>query len=211
MRNTLTLISILCLLISCKTDKESILETLESFNSSEENYQIESASNIQGLLIQIQDSAMNNPDKYANAYNQSVEFHEKTQAFTTKINEVKDVLYKFIGGNEDFSNREKPADVVLFNDEKLSENGIKIKQAINTYQSSTADQLYFYPKAEKIAKEFLDISDAINKDGRTINYFTYHYKGMPAITSLTQLNKLQQQALTLEGVFLNALLDNPLE
>ncbi len=150
MRNTLTLISILCLLISCKTDKESILETLESFNSSEENYQIESASHIQGLLLQIQDSAMNNPDKYANAYNQSVEFHEKTQAFTTKINEVKDVLYKFIGGNEDFSNREKPADVVLFNDEKLSENGIKIKYPNETpiikdvNEKKTTGKAYFF-------------------------------------------------------------------
>ncbi|AGC75621.1 GldM-like protein [Nonlabens dokdonensis] len=198
-------------LISCKQNSGSILETFETLSAPEEAYEIDTTSKNQELLLLVQDSAMENPDKFAGAFNQSVDFHDKTTALTAQINEVKDVIYDFIGETENFSNKNKTADSLLFNGDQLSETGLILKTAMNNYKVSTGDQLYFYPEAEKAAKQI--INTKINKEepDDNLDSFVYRFKGLPSIEVLTELSLMQQQVLKVETLFLEALLKNPLE
>ncbi len=209
MKKIFSIVLLTIFIVACKQNSTTMLDAFETLNESEEVYEVSTMSRNQKLLMQLQDSAIENPDKFAGAFNDSVDFHDKTTALNTQINQVKDVIYDFIGETEDFANKHKTADSLLFNGDQLSETSLIFKEAMHNYMVSTSDQLYFYPKAEKAAAQITHLSSNNKNLVNKVDSILYSYKGLTSIDILTEMSDIQQQVLKVETLFLKGLLLNP--
>ncbi|WP_298951550.1 hypothetical protein [uncultured Nonlabens sp.] len=209
MKNIITSLIILISLISCKDHKEA----LESFSIVRENQLLDNdtltASNL-FLMSQIENKAMTQPDKYAQIYSQSLEFHDKVTTLKNQLTEVITAIHDHIGETTDYSKMEDNLDNLLFNqDGTPAATGEKIIEALTDFNTTTQDQLFFYPVAEKIMKEHFTIATIKNLKGKEITYLDYHFKGYPAIATIAKITTLQNNALQTENQFLRELIENP--
>ncbi|WP_405377128.1 hypothetical protein [Nonlabens sp. Asnod3-A02] len=209
MKNIIITLIISISLISCKNNKE----VLESFSTVTENQLLDNdtliASNL-SLMSQIENKAMTQPDKYAQIYSQSLEFHDKISTLDNQLKEIITSIHDHIGETTDYSKMGDNLDNLLFNqDGTPAATGEKIIEAITDFNTTTQDQLFFYPKAEKIMKEHFTVETVQNREGKEITYLDYHFKGYPAIASIAKITTLQNDALQTENQFLRELIENP--
>lgn len=198
---------LLLVLTSCRNN-----EVLKAFDQIQENSQVSVATSMEEvnlLMQQVTDSAMANPAKYAGAFNHMNEFHNKTETLLTTIKQVKDSINNQIGALEDNDSGIYAMDEVFYQDDAPTAAALQLKKALENYLITAEDQLYFFPKAEKMAKSSFDTSTATNRDGNDVTWLEYHYKGFPAIASKTKLTLLEQSAYQIESTFLKALLEKP--
>lgn len=193
--------------VSCKKDHKDVFEAFDVLKEQNILDDSELITENKLLLKAIQDSAISQPEKYAEVYNESIEFHDKTNMLRLEIEKIKDAIKGSIGETEDYSKMDSTADSLLFTESGLAFTGLKLDKALKTYKTTTEDQLFFYPKAERKAKERIHIQKQLLQQGDSIDYFEYHYKGYPSIATLVKLSLLQKAALDIENTFLNELLE----
>lgn len=195
-------------MISCKND----VEVIESFSTIEESTSIKNQSLEESnlnLMTQIENKAMEQPEIYAGIYSQSLEFHDKTLTLKSQLKDVKDVIYHLIGDREETSKMSKNVNQVFFTNDTISNTGKKLMNAISNFKTTTGDQLFFYPKAEKMMLEQFTIEPVQNNKGENISYLEYHFKDQPAIATIARLTVIQNNSLETENQFLRELIENP--
>ena len=98
-----------------------------------------------------------------------------------------------------------------FEGDTYTEKGKEVLATISKYKAEMkaaigADKKYS-PIIADIESKF-NTDDVKNKEGITIPYLDYHYRGFPGIASLTKLTAMQSDAKTAESNVLNALIGN---
>ncbi|MEO9954266.1 hypothetical protein [Nonlabens sp.] len=207
MKNIIITLIISLSFFSCKNK-----EVLESFSTISENQLLENdtllASNL-SLMSQIENKAMAQPDKFAQIYSQSLEFHDKVTTLDSQLKEVINTIHDYIGEKEDYSKMSKNLNDLLFNkDGTPAATGDKLMNALTDFNTTTQDQLFFYPKAEKLMQQHFTTATVNNHEGKEISYLDYHFKGYPAIASIAKITTLQNDALQTENQFLRELIEN---
>jgi|GEM_PF-5914608 len=198
---------LLLVLTSCRNN-----EVLKAFDQIQEVSQasvVTSMEEVNLLKQQVTDSAMANPAKYASAFNHMNEFHNKTETLLTTIKQVKDSINNQIGDLEDNDSGIYAMDEVLYQNDAPTAAALQLKKGLENYLTTVEDQLYFFPKAEKIAKTNFSTAPVTNRNGEKVAWLEYNYKGFPAIASKTKLTLLEQRAYEVESTFLKALLEKP--
>ena len=102
-------------------------------------------------------------------------------------------------------------DYTWFKGDGYTDKGKEVLATINKYRE---DMKAAIGKDKKYAPIIADLEskfntdDVKNKDGITIPFLDYHYRGFPGIASLTKLSAMQSDAKTAESNVLNALIGN---
>lgn len=157
---------------------------------------------LEQLMKTVLDSAVQHPEKYAAAFNHSNEFHAKTQQLhhhfqqaMQKVNFVPDTLdvdkkYVFTSAAPDYDMQQ-------------------LVQAQNNFLKTAEDQLFFFPKAEKLAKTYFNTHAVKNKEGVEISWLDHYFKDSDISYQEHKLLELKNNTLQVELTFLKGLLENP--
>lgn len=102
-------------------------------------------------------------------------------------------------------------DYTWFKGDGYTDKGREVLATINKYRddmkAAIGTDKKYAPIVADLESKF-NTDDVINKDGITIPYLDYHYRGFPGIASLTKLSAMQSDAKTAESNVLNALIGN---
>ena len=93
-------------------------------------------------------------------------------------------------------------DNAWFVGEGYTERGKKVVSAIEMYKSDIKAALGTEKKYASILNQInksFDLSDVANKEGKKIKFLEYHFKGFPAIASLSKLSMWQSDAKKAES------------
>ena len=100
-------------------------------------------------------------------------------------------------------------DNAWFGPEGVSAEGKTVLATIEKYKKDMAVAIADNPKLKTILAEVnkkFDLSDVINKDGNKLDYLDYHFKGFPAVASLSKLSAWQSDVQKAETDTYGALL-----
>src|SRR5690606_33117980 len=96
-------------------------------------------------------------------------------------------------------------DYTWFKGDGYTEKGKEVLATINKYREDVKAAIgsgkYKSIVADLDSK--FNTDDVKNKDGITIPYLDYHYRGFPGIASLTKLSAMQSDAKAIESSLLN--------
>lgn len=102
-----------------------------------------------------------------------------------------------------------------FTGDRLSKSGAQVMAKIEKYKSDIKDVLGVDTNYKKSLETFdyrFNTEDVKRlKDGVTVPYLDYHYKGYPAIASYTKLSAMQNDVKVTEASMYNLFLGNTLE
>ncbi len=151
------------------------------------------------------------------AYQNASKVAQITNKFNTYIEGIKSKLTEKVEINKNTGNLNYEVmdkgdyiDENWFGPKGLKDGGIEFKNKMESYKKELKnllayDQSRFSDVIKSIDKRF-DLSDVKNKDGKNQEYFDYHFKGFPSITSLTKLTAFQSDVKKIETDVFNALL-----
>jgi len=148
-------------------------------------------------------------------------------ALSKQVNAATDEFYKFLDNvkNEDILKDFKPENGVLpyeamdkstidekwFKGDNYSARGKEIVGKIDAYRNKMlalfGKDVKYQSLIGKINKMF-NTDKVKNREGVSISYLDYHYKGFPAIASVAKLTALQNDLKTLENESYNIFLGN---
>ncbi|EAS18611.1 hypothetical protein BBFL7_01054 [Flavobacteria bacterium BBFL7] len=201
--------SLLLTTTACNFLNKQTIDSFEAIEVDVEAASLDTSKEIKSLMKTLTDSAMANPAVYASAYNHMNEFHNKSERLLTELQHVRSLINDQVGETGDFEKMDEDTDELLFNGDSPSENGARFIKAIKDYNLTASDQLYFFPEAEKMAQQTLFIEDVTNRDGETVEWLTYHFKGFPAIASKVKIMTMENDVKNVEVTFLKALIEKP--
>ncbi|WP_432411713.1 hypothetical protein [Rasiella sp. SM2506] len=184
-------------LASCKQKPDEVLESfgkinerLERINSEQQNPQFYKDQD--SLLKGIE---QRNPSEYKKL--QLV--HAKMQALDTYISNTKKSLLTTLKDPEDYSamGTSTEVDELFFMGNQNSAEGDVFIQKIEQYRSTVETEFKeAYPEFVQKTNENFDISDVQNRNGITMPWLHFNYKGFPLIASLTKMTQLQADLKT---------------
>ncbi|PQJ30960.1 hypothetical protein BST92_02990 [Nonlabens arenilitoris] len=202
-------ISLLFTITACNFFNNQTTEAFDTIELNVEADTVDKSKEIEALMKTITDSAMANPAVYASAYNHMNEFHTKSERLLTELQHVRGLINDQVGESGDFEKMDEDTDQLLFNGDQPSENGARFIKAIQNYNLTASDQLFFFPEAEKMAQNAFTIEDVTNRDGENVEWLTYNFKGFPAIASKTKIAIMENDVKNVESTFLKALIEKP--
>ena len=204
----LMLLSLL-FIISCKQSAQDVFETINEANLEIEKTYQNAGKEVEQLMAKLTDSAMRNPEKFASAFNHMNEFHTKSERLLTELQDIRELIETQVGETGDYEKWDQDIDALFFNDDTYSANGSRFVKAIQDYKTTSTDQLFFFPAAEKQATMSFNISDVNNHEGKAVDWLTYNFKGFPAIASKSKIALLETDVKKVESMFLKALIEKP--
>ena len=100
-------------------------------------------------------------------------------------------------------------DEAWFSPDGLSAEGKQVLSNIAKYKKDMSAALAGNSKLKTVMAEInkkFDLTDVVNKDGQKIEYLDYHFKGFPAVASLSKLSAWQSDVQKAETDTYNSLL-----
>ena len=100
-------------------------------------------------------------------------------------------------------------DEAWFSPDGLSAEGKQVLSNIAKYKKDMSAALAGNSKLKTVMAEInkkFDLADVVNKDGQKIEYLDYHFKGFPAVASLSKLSAWQSDVQKAETDTYNSLL-----
>ncbi|UPQ79874.1 gliding motility protein GldM [Flavobacterium azooxidireducens] len=102
-------------------------------------------------------------------------------------------------------------DYTWFKGDGYTDKGKEVLATINKYRedmkAAIGKDKKYSPIIADLESKF-NTDDVKNKEGITVPFLDYHYRGFPGIASLTKLSAMQSDAKTAESNVLNALIGN---
>lgn len=195
-------------------------EVLTAFGLFNEKYEASNATALQNNKLIADDLAQKAKDN-SEQYGEPKKIADKVLASTTEfynfIEETKSAFTADAQKREDGSYDYEVMDKTNKNDDwfvegRYSEKGQAIVDNINKYKENINAALAGKDKYKGILSKvntLFDTEDVQTRENKiTKSYLDYHYKGYPAIASLTKLTALQNDAKVIESEILNALIGN---
>ena len=192
MRFAVALLILLTTLVSCKQKSDGVLEAfgelnerLEEVNSQEQNAQFYSDQDAMLKVIE---------EKNPSEYKKVQRVQTKMQALDEYLASTKNSLISTLKDPDDYSAMDKSAvvDELFFMGDQVSAEGAVFIQKIEQYRSTVETEFKdAYPEFVQKTNQNFDTSDVLDRNGSTVNWLKYNYKGFPLVASLTKMTQLQ--------------------
>ncbi|QNM84491.1 gliding motility protein GldM [Polaribacter pectinis] len=133
--------------------------------------------------------------------------------FYAYLADLKSKMTADIEDKTDYEAMDKTAflDEYFFKGDGITAEGQEFLDNINGYRTNVISVLGADSKFAPIIKERFNTEDEVNRDGKTINWLDYRYKGFPLVASLTNLTQMQADIKNTEADIVADLLGGKLE
>lgn len=172
-----------------------------------------------GLLGQLETKASDEPDRYSAPYNKAKEVSKVSNEFYAYLEKVKNGILADFEREEDgklpYEAMDKSnIDEKWFAGDGYSPEGKAIVDQFNKYVNSlnkTLGEGATYQPVLKDVKEKFSTADVVDGEGVKQKYLSYHFKGFPAIATVTKITALQNDVKNIESNVYNVALGNSLK
>ena len=151
--------------------------------------------------------------KFADLNEKALKIKTYSVAFYNYLEVLKDAMTAEIEDKEDYESMDKAVflDEYFFKGDAFTPEGDTFLAKINGHRISLLAVLgKNTPFAPVIAKRFSTTNET-NRDGKTIKWLDYRFKGFPLIASLTNLTQLQSDIKNTEADVISSLLGGQME
>jgi len=191
-------------------------EVLSAFGLLNERLEESNVSNTarnQAFMGSLATKASDNPDRYADTYENAQTISQLSTEFNTYLGSVKENMMATVPEddrrNYEVQDKADFLDQNFFKGDNLSEGGQKFVSEINEYRNGmlaiVGDS---YPDiAQDIEKKFSTDDVVRNQDGAKVNWLQYHFEGFPLIASLTKITQMQADVNDIQNDILSVMLE----
>ncbi|OAD45244.1 type IX secretion system motor protein PorM/GldM [Polaribacter atrinae] len=133
--------------------------------------------------------------------------------FYTYIEELKSKMSAEIEDKSDYEAMDKTTflDEYFFKGENFTAEGEEFLAKINGYRTDVLNVLGEKSKFVPVLAKRFSTEDEVNRDGKTIKWLDYRYKGFPLVASLTNLTQMQADIKNTESDIVSDLLGGKME
>ncbi|WP_159946517.1 type IX secretion system motor protein PorM/GldM [Polaribacter septentrionalilitoris] len=144
---------------------------------------------------------------------QADKIKKSSSEFYSYLADLKNKMTADIEDKKDYETMDKTSflDEYFFKGDKYTPEGQEFLNEINSYRTELIDVLGTDSKFAPIIKDRFSTEEQTNRDGKTIKWLDYRYKGFPLVASLTNLTQMQADIKNTESDILNSLLGGQLE
>ena len=144
---------------------------------------------------------------------QADKIKKSSSEFYTYLADLKSKMTADIEDKKDYEVMDKTVflDEYFFKGDKYTPEGQEFLNNINGYRTELINVLGADSKFAPILNDRFNTEDQTNRDGKTIKWLDYRYKGFPLIASLTNITQMQADIKNTESDILNSLLGGQLE
>jgi len=201
-------------------------EVLSAFGLMDEKFETANeliGDNNEKTLASLKSKAEEKPKEFAIAAGKAEQITQKSNAFFLYLEGVKRDVLKGGGFEIDPETGQLPFDQMdkgdfideqWFAGDKLSKKGEAVMATINKYKTDVKNIVgndVKYTKALASFEKKFNTASIKAKDGANKMWLDYHFKGFPAIASITKLTAMQNDVKTTEANMFNLFLGNTLD
>lgn len=201
-------------------------EVLSAFGLMDEKFETANeliASNNEKTLASLKLKAEEKPKEFAIAANKAEQITQLSNKFFLYLEGVKRDIIKGGGFEVDPETGKLPFDQMdkgdyidekWFTGDRLSKDGQEVMETINKYKADVkkivGNDVKYTKALENFEKKF-NTDNIKAKDGANKLWLDYHFKGFPAIASVTKITAMQNDVKTTEANMFNLFLGNTLD
>ncbi|MGM5469691.1 gliding motility protein GldM [Flavobacteriaceae bacterium LMO-SS05] len=162
------------------------------------------------FMASLEQQAIDQPEKYKPLKAQADKISNLANEFNAYLTDLKARMNATVDDPQDYEIMDKGdfLDEHFFIGDKLKPEGEKFLEHINTFRDGVSEVLSESPQfaniSEDVQRKFAT-EPVKNRDGQTIKWLDYHYKGYPLVASLTKMTQLQADIKTTESEVLSAM------
>jgi len=151
--------------------------------------------------------------KFAELNQEAIKIKGYSAEFYAYIEELKSKMTADIEDKSDYESMDKTAflDEYFFKGDKFTAEGQEFLDKINGYRTDVANSLGENSKFLPILNKRFSTNDETDRDGKTIKWLDYRFKGFPLIASLTNLTQMQADIKNTESDIVADLLGGKME
>ncbi|PQJ69378.1 type IX secretion system motor protein PorM/GldM [Polaribacter butkevichii] len=151
--------------------------------------------------------------KFAELNKEAVKIKEYSSNFYAYLEELKSKMTADIEDKKDYESMDKTAflDEHFFKGDKFTAEGQEFLDKVNGYRTDVTNALGKDSKFAPILAKRFSTDDVKNRDGKTIKWLDYRYKGFPLVASLTNLTQMQADIKNTESDIVSDLLGGKME
>ena len=151
--------------------------------------------------------------KFDKLNKQAIQIKSYSSEFYIYLERLKDKMTLDIEDKEDYEAMDKTAsfDEYFFKGDKFTSEGEEFLNKINSYRTDVISVLGNDSKFLSILKKRFSTVDDTNRDGKTIKWLEYRFKGFPLVASITNLTQMQADIKNTEADIVADLLGGKLE
>ena len=151
--------------------------------------------------------------KFEELNNQAIQIKSYSLEFYTYLEGLKQKMTLDIEDKQDYEAMDKTAsfDEYFFKGDKFTSEGEAFLNKINGYRTDVSSVLGKDSKFLSILKKRFSTNDETNRDGKTIKWLEYRFKGFPLVASITNLTQMQADIKNTEADIVADLLGGKLE
>lgn len=168
------------------------------------------------VIESLSKKAVDSPERYKESYLKASEIREKSNEFYDFLSGLKTPLTEKVKDPTDFETMDSPdaGDQLFFGkDESLSDTGKEFLARIESYRTFVSSKLEdekYSELREQINKRFATDDQKVKDGKKKIPWLHSRYKGMPLITTLTNIEQLKADIRTTESDIYNTFLGTKL-
>ena len=162
------------------------------------------------FMASLAQQAIDQPEKYAPLKEKAENISNLANEFNTYLIDLKAKMSATVEDPEDYEIMDKGdyLDENFFIGDKLKPDGQEFLNYISKFRDEVIQVLADDPKFAQISEDVrnkFDTDPIKNRDGNTVEWLEYHYKGYPLVASLTKMTQLQADIKTTESEVLSAM------
>ena len=162
------------------------------------------------FMASLEQQAIDQPEKYAPLKDQAVQITGYANEFNTYLTDLKAKMSATVEDAQDYEIMDKGdyLDNHFFIGDKLKPEGQEFLDHISKFRDGVVNVLSESPQFASIVEDVktkFSTDPVKNRDGNTIKWLDYHYKGYPLVASLTKMKQMQADIKTTESEVLSAM------
>jgi gliding motility-associated protein GldM len=144
---------------------------------------------------------------------QAIQIKDYSSGFYSYLESLKGKMIVGIEDTQDYESMDQTAflDEYFFKGDLFTDEGSEFLSKINSYRLEVTGVLGEDNKFSSILTKRFSTIDIENRDGKTIKWLDYRYKGFPLIASLANLTQMQADIKNTEADIISDLLGGQLE
>ena len=197
---------------------KEVLSAFGLFNEKFEKSNVAAVQTNEAILQTLAQKASEDPKNFQGPKQIADKVTNLTKTFYSYIGELKAGITEGVEVDQETGklpyeamDKADAIDYTWFEGDGYTEKGKEVLATINKYREDVKAAVGTDKKYKAIVDELtskFNTDDVKNKEGITVPYLDYHYRGFPGIASLTKLSAMQSDAKAIESSLLNALIGN---
>ena len=164
----------------------------------------------QAFMASLEQQAIDQPEKYKPLKAQADQISTLANEFNSYLIDLKSKMNATVDDPQDYEIMDKGdyLDENFFIGDKLKPEGQEFLDHISKFRDGVTQVLANSPQFSSISDDVqrkFTTEPVKNRDGQTVKWLEYHYKGYPLVASLTKMTQLQADIKTTESEVLSAM------